>query len=284
MELPSAIALIFISVGVLNIVLSILLLFFEELTVLFTSQLNLEYTDFATIAVISILIGMATKYTVKARRQDLIDNNLPNLLRDISEAGISGITILRAIELSSERNYGPLTKELKKLSAQLKWKIPLSEALRRFGDTCGTLFSKKVALLIDVANKSGGNVQENIEIVTQFAQEFQSQQQKRKSELKPHLVVVYISFFIFIALGSIMITQFFNIDPVATELPTNLNVDTNLFRPDLDFSGLFYRISIVEGFFSGLVAGKLSAGTIQAGFMHAAILCVISFITFNFLV
>lgn len=144
---------------------------------------------------------------------------------------------------------------------------------------------KKVALLIDTAYKSGGNIQESIEIVNHFTQEFQSQQRKRKNELKPHIFVVYISFIIFIALGFILITQFFSMEQTTVSIQANLSrINTNFFNPDIDFANLFYRISIVEGFFSGLVVGEISSGTIKAGFIHAAILCIISFLAFNLLV
>lgn len=137
------IAFLFFSFGALHLALCVLLLFFKDLTAIFAS-ISLTYDDFSAIAIISFLLELSTKYLVEARRQISIDNNPPNLLRDISEAGVSGITIPRAIEISAERNYGPLTDELKKLIAQLKWKVPLSNALKNFGENCGTAFSKKL--------------------------------------------------------------------------------------------------------------------------------------------
>ncbi len=41
-----------------------------------------------------------------------VDRNLPRFLRDVTEAGRLGVTLPRAIEEASQRDYGPLSKEL----------------------------------------------------------------------------------------------------------------------------------------------------------------------------
>src|SRR6266702_4290089 len=78
------------------------------------------------------LIPPALVYLAESKRRDSIDNNIPHLIRDIADAGRSGMTLTRSIEISSERDYGPLTKELKKLIAKISFRVPLERALQYF--------------------------------------------------------------------------------------------------------------------------------------------------------
>src|SRR6266700_446480 len=44
-------------------------------------------------------------YLFESKKRDAIDNNIPPLIRDIADAGRSGMTLTRAIEIPAERDY-----------------------------------------------------------------------------------------------------------------------------------------------------------------------------------
>lgn len=117
-----------------------------------TGVLTLD--DFVILGMIISLIPPTILYFFDSRRKDSIDNNMPHLLRDIADAGRSGMTLMRAIEISAEREYGPLTKELRKLVAQLSFRVPLEKALSFFADRTGTMLARRSAMLIAEASKS----------------------------------------------------------------------------------------------------------------------------------
>ena len=71
---------------------------------------NFTFDRFLLFAGILSLIPPAIMYLMDSKRRDSIDNNIPHLIRDIADAGRSGMTLVRAIEISAERDYGPLTK------------------------------------------------------------------------------------------------------------------------------------------------------------------------------
>jgi flagellar protein FlaJ len=52
--------------------------------------------------------------------------------------------------------------------------------------------------------------------------------------------------------------------------------------------GMFIRVmfhaSLVQGFFSGLVAGQMGEGAISAGLKHSIVLSMIAWITFTFFI
>src|SRR5437016_12683429 len=109
---------------------------------------------FLLLGGIVALIPPAIVYHMESKRRDSIDNNIPHLIRDIADAGRSGMTLTRSIEISSERDYGPLTKEIKKLIAKISFRVPLERALQFFADRTGTMLSRRTAMLVSEANKS----------------------------------------------------------------------------------------------------------------------------------
>src|SRR5437879_2830818 len=164
---------------------------------------------FLLLAGIVALIPPALVYLAESKRRDSIDNNIPHLIRDIADAGRSGMTLTRSIEISAERDYGPLTKELKKLIAKISFRVPLERALQYFADATGTTLARRSSMLISEANKSGGDIQESMESVAKHVQEIQYLERKRRATLRPFIGVMYISFAVFLVTVYLLISSFF---------------------------------------------------------------------------
>ncbi|HZF21411.1 MAG TPA: hypothetical protein VEZ43_02955 [Dongiaceae bacterium] len=84
---------------------------------------HFSFDRFLLLGGILCLIPPTIVYLFESKKRDSIDNNIPHLIRDIADAGRSGMTLTRAIEISAERDYGPLTKEIKKLMAKVSFRV-----------------------------------------------------------------------------------------------------------------------------------------------------------------
>jgi flagellar protein FlaJ len=243
---------------------------------------------FLLLGGIVALIPPAIVYLMEAKRRDSIDNNIPHLIRDIADAGRSGMTLTRSIEISAERDYGPLTAELKKLIAKISFRVPLERALQFFADATGTTLSRRSAMLIAEANKSGGDIQESMESVAKHVQEIQYLERKRRATLRPFIGVMYISFAVFLVTVYLLISSFFK--QLAN---TNFGgggggvggVGFNFVSLPLDkITAVFLYMAMIEALFAGLVGGKMATGYIRDGLKHAILLMMICFITFVFFI
>ena len=241
---------------------------------------SLSWDNFLLIGFISALILPSATYYFDTRRKDSIDNNLPSLLRDIAEAGRTGMTLTRAIEVNAERNYGPLTEELRKTVAQLTWKIPLERALQSFSDRCDTPLVRRASLLILEASKAGGDIQESVDTVNRHIEELQSIERKRKGQMRPYNALIYISFLIFLLTVYIIVTQFL----VIVSSMGGFGFLGAKPVPIEKYTQAFLYMAVIEGIFAGLAGGKMSSGSMKQGLKHALVLTVISFIVFNFFV
>ena len=235
------------------------------------------------------LIPPAFVYLAQSKRRDSIDNNIPHLIRDIADAGRSGMTLTRSIEISAERDYGPLTAELKKLIAKISFRVPLERALQFFADATGTTLSRRSAMLIAEANKSGGDIQESMESVAKHVQEIQYLERKRRATLRPFIGVMYISFAVFLVTVYLLISSFFkqlaNTNFGGAGGGSVGGVGFNFVSLPLDkITTVFLYMAMIEALFAGLVGGKMATGYLKDGLKHAILLMMICFVTFVFFI
>jgi len=245
---------------------------------------------FLLLAGIVALIPPALVYLAESKRRDAIDNNIPHLIRDIADAGRSGMTLTRSIEISAERDYGPLTSELKKLIAKISFRVPLERALQYFADATGTTLSRRSAMLIAEANKSGGDIQESMESVAKDTQEIQYLERKRRATLRPFIGVMYISFAVFLVTVYLLISSFFK--QLANSTFGAGSGSGGGFGGGFSFVSLpldkittvFLYMAMIEALFAGLVGGKMATGYLKDGLKHAILLMMICFVTFVFFI
>ncbi len=246
-----------------------------------------SFDRFLMLAGIIALVPPAIMYFFDSKRRDAIDNNIPHLIRDIADAGRSGMTLTRAIEISAERDYGPLTKEIKRLMAKVSFRVPLEKALQYFSDATGTMLSRRTAMLVSEANKSGGDIQESLESVSKHVQEIQYLESKRRATLRPFIGVMYISFAVFLVTVYLMISSFFS-----RLANSNFGGGGGVGGVGFNFVSLplpkitavFLYMAMVEALFAGLVGGKMATGYLKDGLKHAILLMMICFFTFIFFV
>jgi flagellar protein FlaJ len=244
---------------------------------------------FLLLGGIVALIPPAIVYLMESKRRDSIDNNIPHLIRDIADAGRSGMTLTRSIEISSERDYGPLTKELKKLIAKISFRVPLERALQYFADATGTTLARRSSMLIAEANKSGGDIQESMESVAKHVQEIQYLERKRRATLRPFIGVMYISFAVFLVTVYLLISSFFkqlaNTSFGGGGSGGGLGGGFSFVSLPLDkITTVFLYMAMIEALFAGMVGGKMATGYLKDGLKHAILLMMICFVTFIFLI
>jgi len=241
----------------------------------------LDINDFIILAII-ISMGIPTFLIVyrEERRQARIDENLPYLLREISNAQRTGMSLPRAIKEAAKRHYGPLTPELRKMSSKISWGIPFSKAMSDFQSAINTQMAQRATILILEAERSGGNLEDIFESTEKHVQQLLDLKKEREGAMKPYLMICYAAYIIFVLVVFILFQTFFY--PFGT-----LDVSSEMFSFSIDLdtlSVLFLHMLAVQGFFTGLVAGKMAKTKVKAGLMHSVILMFIGWFAFKVLI
>ena len=249
-------------------------------------KLPLQWDQLLVVGLTISLFPPAAVEYLDTRWQRGIDKNIPRLLREIAESGRTGLTLIRAIEVSSERDYGPLTPELKRLVAQLSWGSSLEEAMRAFATRAKTKLAQRTATLIVEVARSGGDTQEIMEQVNKHIGELQTIDRERYAAMRPYAVVVYIAFGVFLFTDIMLIQTFFTqIVNLQNSVLQTAGGGGSVFGSigSVNISLLktiLFHATIIQAIFGGLIAGKMSEGKLGAGLKHTVALLVITFMSF----
>jgi len=239
---------------------------------------------------LTAIVPLTLIHLRETQRKDNIDRNLPLFLLALSSAVQSGANLIRAIENAADRNMGPLTPELKNLRANISWGMPIEDAFENFANKTGTKMSKRVAVLLEMALKIGGDIRTNLEMIQKHVTELQNLEKERKSSLAPYTYTIYISFAVFLGIAVILSSQFFSEFAVVQKLleksPGGREGEFFSSITNMDIEALntvLFNMSIIEAIFGGLAAGKIGSGNYVAGIKHIIVMIVMAVVAFMFI-
>ncbi len=236
--------------------------------------------DFAIFAIL-VTIGPFGFYEYsRYRKMNLIEERFPEFLRDLAESRKAGMTMARAVEMAAKGDYGYLTPEIKKMAVQISWGLPFSEALKRFGENIKTPLIQRTTAMVVKASEAGGKIADVIEAAAKNVREIKILQAERRTEMKMYLMIIYISFFVFlsviIALSSMFLPKLYEASAGAGQL---IGGGSGLTLADYRFIYICTALSQAIG--SGIVAGSLAEGKALAGLRHGTIMIIITYIVFK---
>jgi len=233
--------------------------------------------EYFILAVVVTVFPPAVLDYIDHRWKRLIDKHLPDLFRSIVQAQKTGMTLPQALEEASKRDYGPLTKELKRMVAQMSWGVPFDEALQSFGKRVDTALVGRTIPLILEAQRSGGHVEKVFDPLEKFVQATLAFDAERKTQTRPYLAIIYVAFFVFLFTIIMLFKSFF------VDMSDFSTTQFELMSPN-EARSVFFHMSAIQAFFGGLVAGKMGEGTVGGGLKHSVILLICGYLAFKFIV
>ncbi len=236
--------------------------------------------DFAIFAILSSIGPFGFYEYALYRKIDLMEERFPEFLRDLAESRKAGMTMARAVEMAAKGDYGYLTPEIKKMAVQISWGLPFSEALKRFGERIKTPLVQRTTTMVVKASEAGGKIADVIEAAAKNVREIKILQAERKTEMKLYLMIIYISFFVFlavvIALASMFLPKLYEAASGAGQLiggGAGLTLESYRF--------IYIATALSQAIGSGIVAGSLAEGKAIAGLRHGTIMIIITYIVFK---
>lgn len=229
------------------------------------------FDEFIFFASVAAIFPSSILNFIGHRRRKNIDEHLPDLFRSIAQAQETGMTLPQALENTARRNYGPLTVELRKMNRQISWGMPFEEALSALGGRVNTVLMRRTIPMIIEASRSGGHAEKVFEPMGRFIQSTLVLEKERRNQTRPYVAIIYIAFFVFIFTIVILFKSLF---AGIQDLPTL--ADPTLLPEQM--RQIFFRMMMIQAFFGGIVAGKMSEGTMSAGLKHALIMMLCGYI------
>jgi len=250
--------------------------------VLFTSTI---IDDFLVLAVLVAIIPVAILDFKEQQRVKNLENALPNFFRDLAGMNDSGMTLPNAVHIVAGAEYSTLTPHIRKLDQDMSWGAGFVEAMYRFGKDLGTPLADRSVDLIAKASKAGGDISEVLRAAAKDTFEVVNLAQERSNNMLIYVIIVLVSFAVFLFVIAILVSTF--LTTMATAGASAASAGARGFMGQIDlfqYKRLFTHAALLQGFFSGLVAGQMGEGRLIAGLKYSAIMVIIAWVTFRFFI
>lgn len=237
-----------------------------------------------------------------------IEDQLPTFLLDLAETQKTGLSLPDAIRIISKTDYGKLTLEIKKLSDQLSWGIPIQDVMESFAKRMEkSNMVKRIVRIINEAYSSGGDITRTMEATAEDILAIKEAEKERSALTFQHVIVMYAIYYIFIGIvigltktlipmlemnlqttGPVGILSFQDACVACVASSHIFCVSCSVFNSIAQlfslgtgaigyYNALFLIMVVIQGIFTGLVAGQIGEGRIIAGFKHSAIMTISGF-------
>jgi len=227
-----------------------------------------------------IAVGLAVSMILPAfvmilqeTRKSEIDKALPRVLEEISEGIMSGMTLIESIEEASKKDYGWISRELRILVSQMSWGVPLNQAFEKFSDRMGTDMAQKTTALLLSSIELGGDLKTTFLSTADFLRKMLEARDDRNEEMRPYLTIIYTTLIVFLAM---MIMLYGSLQQL-------LDIQSPILKVAMtkeQLKILLYDLAIMEAAFGGLIAAKLSSGTIWPGLKHSILMLLMNTVIF----
>ena len=239
------------------------------------------------IAVAIGVLPFIIEITLENKEEEQMSEMFLEFARNLAESVGTGTPVSRSIVNMKDKSYGPLSPHIEKLANQISIGIPVGKAFQTFAYEVDNPVISRAVTLISEAEKAGGEIDYILESSAKSIAEVEKLKKERKSSIYSLVVQGYIIFFIFIG---IMLVMEFKIIPLTSgigdlDIGGNVNNIGNspkkttgeVYSPER-LSSPFLYLLLAQGFFAGLIIGKLTEGSIKAGVKHSFFLTMTSFL------
>jgi flagellar protein FlaJ len=263
--------------SVFGIILFLLLTdFMGAISLPFFSSLPAMGIDLPVAIAVSLFVATAPAAALNmklSKEKNSMEQGINSFLRDLTEVRKTGLSPEKCIESLSKRDYGAFSKELRKITSEISWGIPIKRVIMDFlKRTHSWMVQIVMFLLVETIDVGGGTIP-MIESLSRFNNLTQEVEKEKKMSVRPYVFMPYLASILLVATTIMMMSFTMNFGG-----GTIAGVAVGAKRDLSGIQTIFISSVIFHSYLIGIVAGKISDESIAAGFKHASILVVIAVI------
>ena len=231
--------------------------------------------DYVYVSLLILLIPYIIFHELEVRKIRQIEDQVPEFLKRLASINGTGILLADAIAITAQSNMGRLKSEIKATVADIRWNSNLVEALKRFEARIRTNMTRRSLTLIAKASESTGDIHQVISTVADDADIEKNLNKERSAEMFIYVFIIFITFCVFLVIVYVLAAFFL------PALDGSSNPAMSMGGFDLkEYTLLFFHAALLQGFGSGLVAGKMGSANISSGLKHSLAMVTVSYILF----
>jgi flagellar protein FlaJ len=196
----------------------------------------------------------------------------------INETGLSLAESLRVM-LRTER--GALRIHIERIYTDITWGASTIDAFTRFANRIRVSSLSRVVALITKASETSGDIRQILDIAATDSNMNIQLRKDKSTNMLIYIIIIYISFLVFLYIVYTLTNTFL------PQMAKAADMGATMFIKNFSMSFnkvYFYHTALVQGFFSGIMAGVLGEGDYRLGFKHSVILMTIAIVLFKFFV
>ena len=240
--------------------------------------------DLIVFALFIVIIPLSIFHEIKARKKRKLENNFPDFLKKLASTNETGMTLRDSIRLMARSKTDNLSTEIRKIWHDIYWGLEINDGLIRFANRLRTQVITRSLSLITKANESSGDIGEVLMVAARDAASEQGMRRERSMSMMIYIVIIYISFMVFVGVIFVISTTFLTEMAEAGQQMAASGSTSGGFLGNFDletYTRLFKHAAIIQGLSSGLMAGAMGEGSVMAGLKHSTIMIAIGYTIFT---
>jgi flagellar protein FlaJ len=218
------------------------------------------------------------------RRTRRIARRFPDVLSILASANEMGVELIDGLELVTRHASGTLAEELRKVRNDVAWNHDLTRALLSFADRLRVARLTRTMTLVAEGSRASGDLQGLLEIAAADARARMKLDRARRREVGSYVTIVVIGFLMYL-LVIVMVSASY-LEPIGelamgTAAPDQPEAIANVGSVPVEtYRLLFLHSALIQGFGSGLIAGKLAENDVLNGLKYGIALVSITVVAF----
>jgi flagellar protein FlaJ len=236
-------------------------------------------------AVLFVLATFAVVYEVSRRKLERLEGSLPDMLERLASLNEAGVSVVSSFDRVRRSDVGALDEEVDRIWRDIQWGATVAEALDGFESRVRTPAVTRIVTLLTNAMRASNDIGPVLRIAADQARSDLRLKRQRQQEMFTYLVVIYVSFLVFIvvvgAIDSVLIPSLPQSDPAAgTAVPGSGTGVFSVTQNADAYKLVLFHAGLIQATLSGLVGGQMSDGSLKDGVKHASIMLATTYAVF----
>ena len=242
-----------------------------------------------------VLAAYAVAYEFGKRRVRRIESAVPDFLDRLASVNEAGTAVVGSVRRGADSNLEALTEDLRRTRRDVDWGADVSTALRRLERRVRSPMMSRAVALVTNAIRASGDIGPVLRIAADESRATWSLRRERRQVMLTYLIVIYISFLVFLGIIAALSVSFIPAIEAAGVPGTGESLpDAGAGVPggpggitdgigDIDvdaYEQLFFHAASIQAVCSGLVAGQLGEGSVRDGVKHVVVLLALTLVAF----
>ena len=242
-----------------------------------------------------VLAAYAVAYEFGKRRVRRIESAVPDFLDRLASVNEAGTAVVGSVRRVADSNLEALTEDLRRTRRDVDWGADVSTALRRLERRVRSPMMSRAVALVTNAIRASGDIGPVLRIAADESRATWSLRRERRQVMLTYLIVIYISFLVFLGIIAALSVSFIPAIEAAGVPGTGESLpDAGAGVPggpggitdgigDIDvdaYEQLFFHAASIQAVCSGLVAGQLGEGSVRDGVKHVVVLLALTLVAF----